>query len=231
MPVALEQVAHVDRDYAFNEYRNSAGSQDFGGLEFTLADFEIGGAEYPLRFPLLARYYRSIEKLIVDSVSPVFIGSGPSTDVALTDFKEQVHFAIQDLIGKRPFEFSDTEKIKWQLLNELFDLTVYQNTTPIQVRQFGKIKKGRPTPQSIEWETGRIESVTMDQVLSPEFVTFKVGQPIEAIVERDRISNELLRILFVSRCKQFSMSKVDEDGLWSRIGSTGRLPQDPDWKP
>ncbi len=231
MPVALEQVAYVDRHYAFNEYHHSVDSQNFGGLELTLVNFEIGGVEYPLRSPLLARYYRSIEKLIVDSASPIFIGSGPSSEIALTDFKEQVHFAIQDLIGKRPFEFSETDKAKWRLLNELFDLTVYQNNTPIRVRQFGKIKKGRPTPQSIEWESGRIESVSLDQVLSPEFVTFKVGQPIEAIVERDRISNELLKIIFVSRSRRSTMSRADEDGLWNRIGSTGRLTQDPDWKP
>lgn len=100
-----------------------------------------------------------------------------------------------------------------------------RNQTPIQVRQFGKITQARPYPQQIQWESGEREAISLDQVDSPDFVTFKPGQPFEAIVARDPLNFRLLRIVHVERRSMPArLSAVEEAQLLESIGSSQNLP-------
>ena len=93
------------------------------------------------------------------------------------------------------------------------------------MRQFGRICKARPYPQQIRWENGERETITIDQVASPDFITFKPGQPIEAIVARDPVSFSLLRIVHIERRSEPSrLSLSEETELLESIGSTVTLP-------
>jgi hypothetical protein len=204
---------------------------DFDASRVDLTELRIGSIKYPLRGELTGRFFRALEELFVDGVSPVFVGKGSSVQAAIESFSIGVHSAFQELLCKRPFEMTADEKVKWRTVSEIIDVTVYRNTTPVVVRQFGEISWGRlPYPSSIRWDNGFTESVLPSQVDSPDFITFKPGQPVEAIVVRDSLTQQLIRVSHISRTRRLrTSSEIERAGLFARVGTGDSLP-DADWE-
>jgi hypothetical protein len=219
----------------FSDATNPKLSNRPGAVDFRAAVIPqviVGGVSYPLRRMFVGRYYRFLEQLIVDGVSPLIVGRGTSESTAKEDFCLQIHCAIQDLLGKRPFELSNQDKQLLAIIDRFVDLTVLRNTQPIQVRQYGKVTRARPYPEEIEWENGTKDIVPVSVVLTPEYVTYKPGQPVEALVERDPMTFRLRRIVHIKKCKASRIRSNSEDQEFMlSIGSSGTAKADPDWRP
>lgn len=207
------------QDASFRRYFES------DAIRSTLNEIRIADIVYPLRRPCTASFIPGVGEFMVDGFGPAFVGRGATLEEARRDWLLAVHAEFQELLHKRPFEKTPEDVRRWSVLSSRIDVTVYRNHTPIQVRQFGKITQARPYPQQIQWENGEREAISFDRVASPDFITFKPGQPIEAIVARDPVNFRLLRIVHIERRSTPSrLSAVEESELLESIGSSKHLP-------
>lgn len=206
-----------------------SGYLESGLSRSVMKEIRIGDLAYPLRESYVATFFPSIGEFIVDGFGASFVGRGKTMESAKADWSMTVHAAFQELLHKRHFEMTDLEVARWDVLSNCIDVTVYRNHTPLRVRQFGYVSQRRPYPTQIKWEDGKTERIRVDQVSSPDFVTYKVGQPFDAVVLRDPISFELQKIIHITRKSHPSrMRKEDERNLLKEIGSGERL-QDVEW--
>lgn len=193
----------------------------------------VGDTRYPLRQKFVGTYIRTLEELNIQGVSPLIVGKGKSANEARDDFCLQIHATLQALINKRPFEMTDDDHDKWNALTQFVDMTVYRNTTPIKACQFGRIKEARSHYEKVvAWEDGTTERIPIMQVNDPDYVTYCPGQPFEAIVHRDPITFELIRIVSIERRREpHRMSPEEESQLLNNIGSLDHLQQNTEWTP
>jgi len=190
-----------------------------------LSELCVAGVTYPLRRSCRASYIPVAGEFVVEEFSS-FVGQGDTLEEAREDWLRSVHASFQELLQKRPFEMSPEDKRVWSILSSNIDVAVYRNQTPIQVCQFGRISKARPYPQQIHWENGDREAISIDQVDVPDFITFKPGQPFEAVVARDPVDFRLLRIVHIQRRSEPTrLAAVEEANLLGSIGSTKTLPE------
>jgi hypothetical protein len=215
----------------------SDNAKALAGMDFFESDainsmvdeIRIGNVVYPLRKSLTATFIPGKGEFLVDGFSPIFVGHGDTQQRARRNFHDEVHMTFQDLIAKRPFEMSERERRDWVILNDQIDVTLYRNNTPIHVTQYGWVSKVRPYPVQVTWENGSKESISLEIVESPDFVTYKAGQPFEAVVARDPISFALLRIVHVERRARASrLTSEAEIELLASIGSSDNL-EEVDW--
>lgn len=227
----FQQVAYVERFSVQQTGDLLPHGSVFDASRVELTELRVGSIVYPLRGELTGRYVRALEELFVDGVSPVFVGEGRSAQEATESFSLGVHASFQELLYKRSFEMTAEERIKWRTVNEIIDVTVYRNTTPIVVRQIGEVSWGRLSyPSRIQWDNGYTESVHPRQVDSPDFITFKPGQPVEAVVVRDPLSRELIRVLHISRTRRLrTAAEIEDSHLVAKVGTGEDLP-DADWE-
>ncbi len=221
MPVMSAYVSTVDsaQEQRFRRYFES------DSIRTAINEVQVASVVYPLRRTCGAYFLPGIGEFVVEGFSPIFVGRGSTADIARQDWLLKVHAAFQELLCKRPFEMTADDRRAWSILSSRIDVTVYRNQTPIQVKQFGKITQARPYPQQIQWENGEREAVGVDEVDSPDFITYKPGQPIEAIVARDPLNFRLLRIVHIERRSTPSrLSAVDEAKVLESIGSSQTLP-------
>ncbi len=191
----------------------------------TLNEIRVAGVVYPLRQPCATDFIPVIGEFLVDGFSPLFVGHGATTAEAQREWALAVHAAFQELQHRRPFEMSDEDRNIWSTLASRIDVTVFRNQTPIQVRQFGRIERARPYPDMIAWENGSADLVALNQVNSAEFITFRPGQPIEAVVARDPVTFQLVRILYIQkRSSATRLPSREEAELLEAIRSTKTLP-------
>lgn len=194
-----------------------------------LNEIRIGRVTYPLRHPCTTDYIPVLGDFLVEGFSPTFVGHGATPDEAQQNWALAVHAAFQDLQHKRPFEMTSDETEIWSTLVSGIDVTVYRNQTPIQIRQFGKIGRTRPYPEQILWEDGSADTIALAQVDSVDFITYKSGQPLEAVVARDPVTFQLLRILYIHRRSTDTRLPAQEEAeLLNAIGSAKALPS-ADW--
>ncbi len=231
--IALEypcDVAH-NIDYSpFNQRRRQCEVTD--AMQTPITNISIGDTRYPMRQACVGTYFRALEELSVQGVSPHIVGKGKSAEEASNDFCLKVHATLQSLINKRPFEMTDEDQLKLDVISQFIDVTVYQNTTPIKVRQFGRIRRARPYPESVAWDDGRVEQVPIDKVEDSDYVTYRSGQPFEAVVQRDPITFELIRIVSIERRHEsHRMPAEEESQLLDEIGSLKNLRQNTEWTP
>ncbi len=192
----------------------------------SISTLPAGLISYPLRRSLLGQYYPSISELHIDGLSPRFVGLGASLDSAKEDLELKVHARVQQILALRPFEMEEADRLDLQVLNRVIDLTVYRNTAPLVVRQFGEVLYQHTSfPRAIRWDNGYIENVSPSQVQSPDFVTFAPNQPIEAWVARDPLTRKLLYITSVSKTPRLRDGReIQERGFGTRIRSSNDLP-------
>jgi hypothetical protein len=226
----FQQIPYVERFSVQDAGDVLSPGSVFDASRVEMTELRIGSIVYPLRGELTGRFVRALEELFVDGVSPIFVGKGHSAQEATESFSLAVHAVFQELLYQRPFEMTAEERTKWRTVNEIIDVTVYRNTTPIVVRQFGEISWGRlPYPSQIQWDNGYTESVHPRQVDSPDFITFKPGQPVEAFVVRDPLTRELIRVSHISRTRRLRTPReIENSQLVAKVGAGEDLP-DADW--
>jgi hypothetical protein len=232
MPLALECQPMIEAHASFDIHRDeqllSTGSR-YDANTVDINELHVGHIVYPIRASLKGQYFQRAGELYVEGFGNAFIGKGGTQGEALDDFRLQVHSRFQELLYKRPFEMTSQEKKYWKLLCSLIDETRYRNLTPIQTRQFGEVLYQQTSrPKAIKWDNGYIEQINLSLVGSSDFVTFKHGQPIEAVVERNPVTRELLSIPFVTRVTSLRRPQELEQDLNDTIGSSADYP-DADW--
>jgi hypothetical protein len=211
------------------QIRQTADVFDLDVTRSTIDRLNVGNVSYPLREPLKAIFIPGRGEFLVDGLSPPFVGRGATQQTAFLDWRDNLHYKFQELISARPFEMNDADVRTWNILSDHIDIAVYRNQVPIQVAQFGKVTKVRPYPCEITWENGQCDTISLDQVRSPDFVTFKAGQPLEAVIARDPITFDLVAILHIERRKTPSRLGINEEvALLSEIGSNSVL-KESDW--
>jgi hypothetical protein len=195
---------------------------------------EVGDTTYLLRSHLLGTFYPGHGEIdgdfVVPEFLPNFVGRGRSFNDAFLDWRNQVHCEFQDLYSKRPFEMTEPERTAWQLLESHINVNAYRTTTPLTVRQVGRVAlRVRPHPELIEWEDGQKEKVRLDQ-MPGEFAAYKPGQPFEAIVTRDPVDFRLLKVTHIHRIRSLPRMSADEfEDLIQSIPTTNSLPET-DWE-
>lgn len=223
-PAAYISVHASAMDYAqeipFRHYFES------DAMRSMLTEIRVAGVIYPLRQSCASDFIPVIGDFLVEGFSPTFVGHGATYSEARDDWALSVHAAFQELQYKRPFEMTAEDSEKWSLLSSRIDVTVFRNQIPIRVREYGRIERSRHSyPDMIRWENGTKEAITLGQVDSPNFVTYKVGQPIEAVVARDPVNFRLIQIVYVQRRSEATrLPSKEETELLQTIGSTKNLP-------
>lgn len=189
-----------------------------------LNEIRVARVVYPLRQACATDYIPVVGEFLVEGFSPTFVGKGNTPKEAQQDWALSVHATFQELQYKRPFEMTAEEQDAWSVLASRIDVTLYRNQMPLHVRQFGKIGRARPYPEQIIWDNGTADEVALAQVDSPDFITFKPGQPLEALVARDPVTFQLLRIVHIQRRPSATRLPADKEAeLLASIGSTKTL--------
>lgn len=164
---------------------------------YPLRSIRVGEAEYPLRFPVVGRVYpteKGTFEFVVDAVAPFVIGCGQSAEEALDDWSMKVHALFQRLLATRPFETDAADRVRWGALESLIDVAQYRRTTPISMRQVGRIAyQGYPFPRAVKWIDGTSDRIDLARVPAV-LAGLKPGQWVEAVCDRDPLSGRLVRI-------------------------------------
>jgi hypothetical protein len=205
----------------------------FPGGTIPLSDIQIGETCYRLREPVRGQFLSTNDftcEFWVNGFSPEFIGKGARAHDAYRDWRDQVHEAFQELYGKRPFEMSEEEAARWQIIENVIDVVGYRNETPVVVRQVGHVTKTRPSHRQITWIDDKSESVNLDD-WPGEFASYKPGQPFEADVEHDPLTGKMRKVRVVRRIGNIHpLASGELQKFWQSLPTTSSLPvSDRDW--
>jgi hypothetical protein len=201
---------------------------------YPMEDLRIGVTKYRFRRLVVGRAYPISPgrfEFVVDTLAPHVIGHGDTPRLALQDWSEQVHVLYQQLLAMRPFEMGDRDHARWRALESLIDSADFRRLTPVRMRQLGHVKySGRQYPFAICWADGKQERVTFDMMPS-EFPSFRPGQWIEAICERDPVTGQLITVTHVERIAELRMmSPEQQEQYWESLPTSDSLPEsDVDW--
>ena len=208
------------------ESRLTQGSA-FESSRHELSDIQFGNSTYPLKRTLTGSYLRAKEEFLVDGLSPDFVGKGSTASEAYEDFCLQFHAGVQGLIYKRPFEMTDEDASLWTKINNVADITVFKNRTPLVVEQYGVVSHDqRSYPCKIKWDNGFTETIDLRQVLKPDFVSYRPGQPIKAIVRRNPITREIIDIPFIEMLALLpSVAEMQESGFVDQVLNGDSFPE------
>jgi hypothetical protein len=232
MPIDLHStqiVAVADWDLPDQEARLSQRSL-FASSQYGLSEIVYGYAIYPLKRTLRATYLRSREEYLVEGLSPEISGHGNSAEDARENFCLNFHSLFQELIYKRPFEMTASDSFIWKKIKGVVDVTVYRNRTPIVVEQYGVVSHGQTSrPCEIKWDNGYTEAVDIRNIDSAEFVRYRPGQPVKAIVRRNPMTRELIDIPYIQRVAALP-TKTDlvTNGFVEKVLTSEPFP-DADW--
>lgn len=172
-------------------------------------------------------------EFVVDGFGSAFIGRGETHEDARSDWDEQIHAAFQRLIRMRPFEMTDNDEKRWQLLEDQIDVPMYRRTTPTRMRQVGRANYCRTSrPRGINWANGGKDYVDLND-MPAAFAALKPNQWFEAVVLRDPLSGLLRKVLHIDPIKApRAMSESEQSeffaSLPSGVGATVQGDQDSD---
>lgn len=200
-----------------------------------LNSIKMGDAEYRLRQqPMLGHVDPAMDggyEFIVDAFAPHAVGRGKTDDEAVEDWKRTVHAEFQRMFSMRPFEMDVADQARWRAMEAMIDIAEYRRTTPIRMRQIGRVEYLRDRyPRAIRWIEGRRERINLES-MPPEFSGYRLGQWIEAICERDPLTHRLLRISYVARIPEIrSMTPDEQADFLDTLPTSSDLPEsDLDW--
>jgi hypothetical protein len=167
---------------------------------------DVGPTVYDLLRPILVNHSWQDSWLCwAPDFGFAYIGKAEVLPKAYLNWQELLHADFQKLYSKRPFEMTDAERDRWQLLVTVIDVVHYKQSTPLSVREIGCISFGkRSYPTVIKWIDGRSEAVSLGQA-PPELAHCKPGQWIEAIVKRDPLTNRLVAIDHIEKISSLHM--------------------------
>lgn len=191
-----------------------------------LSDIKFGNSRYPLKRTLNGMYLRAKEEFLVDGLSPDFVGKGSTASVAYEDFCLQFHVGVQGLLYKRAFEMTAEENTLWTKISNVMDVTVFRNCTPLIVEQYGVVSHGqRAYACKIKWDNGFSESIDLRRVLAPDFVNFRPGQPVKAIVRRNPITREIVDIPYIEMVASLpTFKEMEESGFVDQVLNSKPFP-------
>ncbi len=194
----------------------------------------VGAATYVLRGALLAHVARDNEhswNYRVDRFPPDFVGDGLTIADARRDWRTQVHTRFQQLVRSRPFRMSEEEKADWAILSELIDVEHYWKTTPFRHHETGCVSVVSSGVWEITWlGVDGTESIGAERV-PDEFAGYQKDQWFEALVERDRDSFALQKIIDSRAIDPIEdMTDEEVEAWYSSLPTTETLPKsDTDW--
>jgi hypothetical protein len=229
---AMEMVRSIAATWDERAAELIANEDRFDVMKRPFDQLEVGQTVYEFRSRVMGTFVPGRSgadgEFTVPEFFPEYVGRGRNDEAAFRDWRDQIHARFQELYPKRPFEMTEPEKTAWACLERQIDVAAYRLRTPLTVRQKGKVLRARPFPDRIEWEDGLSEEVKLDQ-MPGDFVTYKPGQPFEAIVARDPVDFRLLKVTYVQRAHARPRISSDEVcGLINSIPTSRSLP-DADW--
>ena len=195
-------------------YDEDAIGTSIAGLGITertlITEIKIGTIRYKLLTPLQTiSIWDRLERSQICSAEELsdYHGKGDTISEAEQNLKESIHLDFQRLYRKRPFEMDESERKRWRLLVNIIDVLHYRQTTPLSLREIGRVSYGRLSyPTKIEWIDGRTDNITLD-VVPPELAECRTGQWIEAIVKRNPVTKKLIHIDHIQKVRSIYIPK------------------------
>lgn len=192
-------------------------------IDGTLPELKLGEIHYPLLRPLPYSYVPHTGEFYSELLGRRFLGVGATIADARRDFISIIHRRFQDLFGRTAFELSADDRADWLALVDWIDVSHYLTITPIRVREIGRVVQTTQRPHwawRVAWEHGGTDLLTAEQ-LAPEVGSmnrYGHSKCFEAIVDRDRQSAKLLRVVWVSEVTpSLKETSPEEEELWERI--------------
>lgn len=200
----------------YEEIASYAHSSSF----YPLAEIKVGETKYRLLSPIdaLVNYDPNEKQWECRTRRLKYIGlSNESREAAIEDFNSQIHVSFQQLYSKRPFEMTKDEYVEWIKIANTIDLLHYKTTTPLKIREIGCVSYGKLSyPYRIKWLTDENYIIHPANVPA-ELMSYKTGQWIEAIVERNPVNNRLFRISSVRKIKFRIPRPGDVQKYWDNM--------------
>lgn len=186
-------------------------------LELTLGEIVVGQAQYKFKRPLRGWFDMSDSSFRVDHFSPSIVGYGCSPSKARAEWELAFHCFFQELVALRPYEFSSEQAQMWTLMEKYMDTEAYHNSTPLVMTQIGRIYKVTRTaqkyPKQISWLDGLREEVPPLNAVPDNFVALHLGQYFEAIVIRNRLTGDILKIVDCKRLSKWEKSNKEIEAM------------------
>lgn len=189
----FEDESLSSESYLYEKKASYEHSSSFDSIQY----IEVGKTEYKLIYPIkTATVYVQKQKIWVCHTSEFeyFGASKKDREDAVEKFKHKIHIRFQQLYSKRPFEMTEEEYHEWIKLANTIDLLNYKTTTPLETREIGCVSyKNLPYPYRIKWLTDENYIINPSEVPG-ELMSYRPGQWIEAVVERDPVNYKVLGI-------------------------------------
>lgn len=208
-------------------------AQTFDVTRREIEVLRFGQIEYHLRRSTQGFFYPGIRpdtgEFSVKGFEWGILGCGRTPDEAYLDWLKQFHVTFQQLYVMRPFEFDDTERELWKVIESQVDVERYRLSQPLLVRQQGKVYRARPYPELVEWEDGTREKVSLEW-MPGEFASYQPGQPFEAVVHRNPVSHKIIKVDYVKRLPtERKLTAQESRQLWDSLPTSKSLPA-ADWE-
>lgn len=186
--------------------------------------FKVGDTTYKPLKPMEASFeppmYGRPGRFVVPTLSNLFVGRGKTLEEAKEDWTYGIDQSIQRLLSLREFELNDSEREQLSILKRAFDLNEIRYGRPLAVRQYGQVVSIYPRPNRIRWLDGTTSTLRRDQ-LPAEVIGFRVGQPFDAVVERDARSGLLLKVIAAFPCRPLpAVSEEEAENLLKEVPSS-----------
>lgn len=207
-------------------------SQAIGGVDTqavgatrteNLRELTFGLAAYPLKQPLTAILTRTDHDMTTFEIKelPALTGRGPSKQEAQQHFARQFHTAFQSQLGVPEFRRTPADQKAWAVFEAVVDIEKYKASQPIVTRQIGLLRSKDDADWDVWWLSGdTVESIALE-VTPPEFAGFEVGQWFEGLIERDRTSLSIRKILYVKHRPPLKELSPGDAEAWLQSLPTG----------
>ena len=161
-----------------------------------IEEFVVGNAVYPFRaknFFAITGDFRV--KLSYPLSRTSLTGRGSNVEEAIDDFIFSFHVRFQQLLCKSILSMSDEERTEWDVFTELIDIEEHKRRTPIELRKIGTVVSH--SPFQLQWLEDDHPTLFDLSNTPSKLASFNVGDEFEAVVEFNRGTREVTRILSV----------------------------------
>ncbi len=189
--------------------------------------FQVGDVLYKPRKRLTANFtppFPGVDGRFAVADLPGLTGFGKTMDSARKNWELRADAMIQQLLGVQDFERTEEDVVNWKNLSECFDLAEIRYSTPLQVRNYGRLVSEFPRPWKVRWIDGTTSKLQRDQIPA-ELVRFPLGQEFEAVIEQDSRTGDLKKIVSVFRSNRVRVSTEEARELLANTGSPNGLPE------
>lgn len=167
--------------------------------EIKLTKIRFGSVAYPLRQKCRG-YFKSGFFSVPEFNQANLWGNGDTLSEARDDFFLNVHQLFQRLYSLCPGEMSDTESEQWKVLRRGIDVNKYEEMTPIQFRKIAEIQS--TSPFTVRWWGDEKPTFLDLRTAPPKLAALKAGDRFEAIVEFNRKTRKIGKILTIEYLPQ-----------------------------